>query len=154
MKRKKIQCLFIPFIFLLFLPTYKVKANEVQWFKTRWEIGCEEIINVIFTPGDTSILVTDNNKKIFEVDVITGEVKKQIPNINGAIQFSNDKKYLYTCNWEKVKWPTGEVIGKFDITRSATTDYGFSINEDIGLLVRTADGYNNNPYCWKRDLDI
>ena len=155
MKRKKIQCLFIPFIFLLFLPTYKVKANEVQWFKTRWEIGCEEIINVIFTPGDTSILVTDNNKKIFEVDVITGEVKKQIPNINGAIQFSNDKKYLYTCNWEKVKWPTGEVIGKFDITRSATTDYGFSINEDIGLLVRTGtDGYNHNPYYWKKGIWI
>lgn len=123
-------------------------AEEIKWLKLRQEIGLEEIINAIFVPGDTTLLVTDANFKLIELDTKTGELKREIPNIRGAIKFSDDGQYLYTYGWEKVKWPTGEVIGKYPV--KGFTE--FSINEKAGLIVGVAYQSDHSPWLWKRGI--
>lgn len=134
-----------------------VKADEIRWLKLRTEIGLEEIINAVFVPGDTSILVTDANFKLVELDASSGELKRIIPNIRGAIKFSDDKQFLYTYGWEKVKWPTGEIIGKYPVSGFATVYYydynaGFDINEKAGLLIGAAYQSDHNPFVWKEEF--
>jgi len=133
-----------------------VKADEIKWLKLRTEIGLEEIINAVFVPGDTSILVTDANFKLVELDASSGMVKRMIPNIRGVIKFSDDKQFVYTYGWEKVKWPTGEIIGKYPVSgfTQGYHDYnsGFSINEKAGLIVGVAHQSDHNPLVWKKGI--
>jgi len=133
------------------------KADEIKWLKLRTEIGLEEIINAVFVPGDTSILVTDANFKLVELEASSGIVKRILPNIRGVIKFSDDKQFVYTYGWEKVKWPTGEVIGKYPVSGFATIYYydynaGFDINEKAGLLIGAAYQSDHNPFNWKRGI--
>ena len=133
-----------------------VKAVEIKWLKLRTEIGLEEIINAVFVPGDTSILVTDANFKLVELDASSGIVKRIIPNIRGVIKFSDNKQFVYTYGWEKVKWPTGEVIGKYPVSgfTQGYHDYnsGFNINEKSGLIVGVAHQSDHNPLVWKKGI--
>lgn len=48
------------------------KAEEIKWLKLRMEIGLEEIVSAVFVPGDPSILVTDANFKLVELDASSG----------------------------------------------------------------------------------
>lgn len=127
------------------------KAEEIKWLKLRTEIGLEEIINAVFVPGDSSILVTDANFKLVELDASSGIVKRIIPNIRGVIKFSDDKQFVYTYGWEKVKWPTGEVIGKYPVSFT-TNSIGFKINEKAGLIVGVAHQSDHNPLVWKKGI--
>lgn len=131
-----------------------VKADEIKWLKLRTEIGLEEIINAVFVPGDTSILVTDANLKLVELDASSGIVKRIIPNISGVIKFSDDKQFVYTYGWEKVKWPTGEIIGKYPVSGFANFAEGvaFGINEKAGIIVGAAYQSDHNPLVWKRGI--
>gem|GEM_PF-2567902 len=131
-----------------------VKADEIKWLKLRTEIGLEEIINAVFVPGDTSILVTDANFKLVELDASSGIVKRIIPNIRGVIKFSDDKQFVYTYGWEKVKWSTGEVIGKYPVSGFANFVEGeaFGINEKAGIIVGAAYQSDHNPLVWKRGI--
>ena len=132
----------------------EVKSDEIRWLKLRTEIGLEEIINAVFVPGDTSILVTDANFKLLELEASTGIVKRIIPNIHGVIKFSDDKQFVYTYGWEKVKWPTGEVIGKYPVSGFANfiEDDAFGIIEKAGLIVGAAYQSDHNPLVWKKGI--
>lgn len=130
-----------------------VKADEIKWLKLRTEIGLEEIINAVFVPGDTSILVTDANFKLVELDASSGIVKRIIPNISGVIKFSDDKQFVYTYGWEKVKWPTGEVIGKYPVSFT-TNSIDFKINEKAGKFIGTVYGAPQYPWLWEKGVWI
>ena len=71
------------------------KADEIKWLKLRTEIGLEEIINAVFVPGDTSILVTDANFKLVELEASSGIVKRILPNIRGYQVFGRQAIRLY-----------------------------------------------------------
>ncbi len=116
-------------------------AEEVAWMKFRTDIGMEEMINAVFSPDEKSIFATDANLKLIELSSETGDVIRVVPEFKGIIQFSDDGEYVYTYNFEKRKWPTGELIGKYSVPKvgfeKGYDDYnlGFQINEKAGLLI-------------------
>ena len=146
------------FLLVLFGSGQQAKAesqDETIWRTPREnlsDIDAGPIIKVLYTPDEQSILVTTTTKRLFELDPATGKVRREIPGIAGVIQFSEDGQYVYTYNFEKVKWPGGELVGKFPV--QGLTD--FKINEKVGLLIGVYNFYKEplHPWEWKRGVFI
>ncbi len=131
------------------------QEDEVVWMKLRTKLGLEEIVNAVFTPDDQSILVTDANKKLVEIDVATGEVKREIPNIKGVYKFSDDGQFVYTYDFKKVNYATGEEIGQFKM--GETPAYGFTMfdmNEKAGYLIGVQYTHIGPVFYWKPDIYV
>ena len=126
---------------LLFCGSSLFAAEEVAWKRMRTEIGMEEMINAVFSPDEKTIYATDANLKLIELSAETGDVIRVVPEFKGIIQFSDDGEYVYTYNFEKRKWPTGELIGKYPVPKDGfekgidNYNLGFQINEKAGLLI-------------------
>ena len=133
-------------------------AEEVAWKKMRTEIGMEEMINAVFSPDEKTIFATDANLKLIELSAETGDVIRVVPEFKGIIQFSDDGEYVYTYNFEKRKWPTGELIGKYPVPKDGFLKYdndwnlGFKINEKAGLLIGAIYVSQEYGYPWSKSL--
>lgn len=153
----KVNLLFV--LSMLLVINEVVAEEEIRWLKLRQELGLENIINAVFAPGDSTILVTDANFKVVEVNANSGNLVKVLPNFLGIIQFSEDKQYVYTYGWEKVKWQSGERVGIYNVPKSKffgqiENDYsaGFRINEKAGLLVGVVNQSSYTPSVWKEGV--
>ena len=128
-------------ICLLFCGQNLFAAEEVAWHKMRSQIGMEEMINAVFSPDEKSIFATDANLKLIELSAETGDVIRVVPEFKGIIQFSDDGEYVYTYNFEKRKWPTGELIGKYPVPVDGFLkgpsgwNISFKIHEKAGILI-------------------
>ncbi len=128
-------------ICILFCGSSLFAAEEVAWMKFRTDIGMEEMINAVFSPDEKTIFATDANLKLIELSAETGEVIRVVPEFKGIIQFSDDGEYVYTYNFEKRKWPTGELIGQYPVPKYGFLKGGsdwnttFKIHEKAGLLI-------------------
>lgn len=142
-------------ILSLFFALNEARAeDEIRWLKLRQELGLEYIINAVFAPGDSTILVTDANLKVVEINANTGKLVRNVP-IWGAYQFSDDKQFLY-CNADgKVKWPSCEMAlkyNKFGIPKYPSESWNSHaiVNENNNLLF--VIGSNSfYPGEWKKD---
>ena len=89
-------------------------TDEVVWIKFYQDLGLEEIKNAVFAPNEQSILVTDANLKLIEINVATAAVIRELPDIKGIAHFSSDGQYAYTYDFKKIRWPSLEVVGQFE----------------------------------------
>ena len=142
------------FVLVLFVSGQQAKAesqDETIWMTLKDDLSNVDpgyIIKALYTPDEQSILVTTTTKRLFELDPATGKVRREIPGIAGVIQFSEDGQYVYTYNFEKVKWPSGELVGKYPV-------YGFTefvINENVGLMVGVSYQSDHSPWLWKKGI--
>jgi WD40 repeat protein len=116
--------------------------DEIVWLKNRsadWNPGY--IQNAIFTPDEKSIIVS-GTEKCFELDAMTGEVIREIKDFWGAYKFSDDDKYVYTYDFKKVNYQTGEVVKDYPVKKF----YDFDINEKAGIIVGTSLHQKQDPW--------
>jgi WD40 repeat protein len=135
--KMKIIIVFIAIAAVMWQPAAaQSQSDEIVWLKLAQDLGIGDIVNAVFTPDDQSILVTDVNKKLIEIDAITGVIKREIPNIKGVIKFSDDGVFVYTYDFKKVNYQTGEEIGQFKIGDAPVTGFTeFDLNEKAGYLI-------------------
>ena len=131
------------------------EPDEIVWLKTRNELGLELIINAVFTPDDMSIIITDANHKVIEIDAITGAFKRDIPNLRGVFRFSDDGQYVYTYDSKKVHFLSGEEIGQFKMNGVPVSGFTESdINEKAGVLVGVFFHSQQHPTLWTRSIFV
>jgi hypothetical protein len=151
----KTLALTLAFLLTIACSAFADGSNEVAWMKLSSELGFtgDDIVNAFFAPGDTSIYVS-STYKVMEISLATGDTIRTIPNIRGIIKFSDDSQYIYTYDFKKVKWPSGEVVGEF--TPKIYSFTSFDINEKAGVLVGVV--YQNSqdqyPAKWKHSVWI
>ena len=119
-------------LFLALWQFTKAQSDEVIWLKLADQgLGMQQpLLNAIYTPDFKSILASSADK-FLELDAESGAIKREIPNIKGAFKFSDDGKYIYTYDFKKVNYETGEVVGQFQVPERAFTG-GFDLNEEAG----------------------
>ena len=150
----KVNLLFV--LSMLLVINEVVAEEEIRWLKLRQELGLEYIINAVFAPGDSTILVTDANLKVVEINANTGKLLRIVP-IWGAYQFSDDKQFLY-CNADgKIKWPSCELVQSYNkVTMPKYYDYAppqSALNEKAGVLIMV--GPNSLiPDEWQKDIYV
>ncbi len=131
------------------------QVEEKLWSKYSEDFGMVDIVNAVFTPDNQSILVTDANKKLVEIDAVTGALKREIPNIKGVFKFSDDGQFVYTYDFKKVNYATGEEIGQFktgEFPVSGFTD--FDLNEKAGYLIGVQYDWSYPYLYWAKSIYV
>lgn len=141
-------------MFLLIINQLRAE-DEIIWSKARTDLGLEWIINAVFSPDDSKVIITDANGKVIEVDPSTGELIRERPEFHGLIKFSDDGKYVFTHDYKKVDYETGEVIGQCLLNGEPLETFTeMDISDKAGLLIGIYRAKTQFPLDWGKMIYI